>query len=57
MDPSGIFTNCHISQQTASSTHDCVVNGPQHLREVVEKQLHERNRKGWRRVVLNFTPS
>jgi hypothetical protein len=65
MDPSALYTHSQsTSQADVSNSTGGDVNGAarnrdrnQGLREVIEKQVHERNRKGWRKLVLNFTPS
>jgi hypothetical protein len=36
---------------------DCSKSPVQNLRAVVEERLQQKNQKGWRRIVLNFTPS
>ena len=55
MDPSAAFANC--SQNTEHETdHDCDTEA-QTATQQLEKEIHERNNHGWRRVVLNFTPS
>lgn len=56
MDPSGIYANCQVARDQRFE-HECHETGPQHTREVLEQQLHEKNQKGWRRIALNFTPS
>jgi hypothetical protein len=49
MDPSGIGSNgCLNSASAEPNLAD--LSG-------LEKFLHEGNRRGWRKVVLNFTPS
>lgn len=56
MDPSGAFINC--SQQSAGEEHhECIHGITQTAVQQLEKAIHERNSHGWRRVVLNFTPS
>lgn len=56
MDPSAAFANC--SQQHAGDEHhECADGITQTAAEQLEKTIHERNSRGWRRIVLNFTPS
>jgi C4-dicarboxylate transporter/malic acid transport protein len=58
MDPSGAFTHCQAQLQSSHSNLPCdgrVI----HSKDVkdLEKQIHDRNNRGWRRIGLNFTPS
>ena len=58
MDPSATFANCQIQQREEHPfPHECQTNTSQYAVQEIEKQIHERNQHGWRRVVLNFTPS
>ena len=58
MDASGLYAN---SQAAASGNpdlqHECTDSRPQNTKVVLELQLHKQNQKGWRKIVLNFTPS
>jgi len=56
MDPSAAFTGC---SQTAGNEedHECAHGVTQTAAEQLERAIHERNNHGWRRIVLNFTPS
>jgi len=56
MDPSGLYANCQLAR-THDFEHECTENRPQQTRQVVEQTLFAKNQKGWRRIVLNFTPS
>lgn len=58
MDPSAIFSNCGATGECSQKIGER--NGevtPGHNRAAFEHSLHSRNRHGWRRIVLNFTPS
>ena len=58
MDPSAAFANCQIHQRGgASFPHECQDGTSQHAVQDLEKQTHVRNDYGWRKIVLNFTPS
>lgn len=58
MDPSGLYANCQVAAQgNPNLQHECTESRPQQTNLVLEQELHERNRSGWRRIVLNFTPS
>ena len=59
MDPSAAFANCQVTQNsndTPLTDHDC-----NHLDQsalyTFQKAIHDKNNHGWRRLVLNFTPS
>ena len=59
MDPSGVYTARQLARQNPSSPTSDTVSAtvPEHTKAVLERQLYERNQRGWRRIVLNFTPS
>jgi hypothetical protein len=58
MDPSGLYANCQIAASGIPDLqHECTDSRPQTTKVVLEQQLHERNQRGWRKIVLNFTPS
>jgi uncharacterized membrane protein YcjF (UPF0283 family) len=58
MDPSGLYANCQvIAQGHPDLQHECTDSRPQQAKAVLEQQLHKRNQNGWRKIVLNFTPS
>ena len=58
MDPSATFANCQIQQNTeAPFPHECDNNISQYAVQDLERQTHKRRDHGWRRIVLNFTPS
>lgn len=57
MDPSATFTDCQVHQRGgASFPHECH-NDTRDAVQDLEKQIHERHNYGWRKIVLNFTPS
>ncbi|KAJ9606465.1 Plasma membrane sulfite pump involved in sulfite metabolism [Cladophialophora chaetospira] len=56
MDPSAAFTSCEQHNGSNQGLDwDCAVN--QTAVQDLAATLHERNSRGWRRIVLNFTPS
>jgi hypothetical protein len=58
MDPSGLYANCQVAANgNPNLQHECTDRRPQHTKALLEQQLHKRNQSGWRRIVLNFTPS
>jgi uncharacterized membrane protein YcjF (UPF0283 family) len=58
MDPSGLYANCQVAANGGPNLqHECTDWKPEHTKAVLEQQLHKRNQSGWRRIVLNFTPS
>lgn len=58
MDPSATFTNCQVYQRAGESfPHECHNNISQDAVQDLEKQIHEKNNYGWRKIVINFTPS
>ncbi|KIW12959.1 hypothetical protein PV08_08146 [Exophiala spinifera] len=56
MDPSGTYANCQISR-TRSFHHECQDGVVQTGKDQLESSFSAVNSHGWRRVVLNFTPS
>lgn len=58
MDPSAAFTSC-IQQHTSSENteHECDHGVAQTAVQQLEASIHAKNNHGWRRIVLNFTPS
>lgn len=58
MDPSGLHANCQFAASCSRDLrHKCMESRPQYTQVVLEQQLLKRNQNGWRKVVLNFTPS
>lgn len=58
MDPSGLYANCQIAANgNPDLHHECTDSRPQNAKVVLEQQLLKRNQSGWRKIVLNFTPS
>jgi hypothetical protein len=58
MDPSGLYANCQVAAQGYPDLqHECTNSRPQQAKVVLEQALHKRNQSGWRKIVLNFTPS
>ncbi|KIV79964.1 hypothetical protein PV11_07502 [Exophiala sideris] len=58
MDPSGTYANCQIAQQGATDFHhECHDGMPQTGKDTLESSFAAKNNHGWRRIVLNFTPS
>lgn len=57
MEPSGAFTNYQTQPDSPSPNHECQLGISQTAVQELEKQVHDRNSHGWRRIVLNFTPS
>lgn len=56
MDPSGSYA--HNEPQDYSYSHNPEHRAPPETAvQQLERHIHERNRHGWRKVVLNFTPS
>ncbi|KAK6380956.1 Plasma membrane sulfite pump involved in sulfite metabolism [Exophiala oligosperma] len=56
MDPSGTYANCQISR-SRSFHHECQDGVVQTGKDSLESSFSAKNSHGWRRVVLNFTPS
>lgn len=57
MDPSGAFQGCQSSSSDCvTETGDCDHKHETAVQQL-EAQIHARNAHGWRKVVLNFTPS
>lgn len=58
MDPSGTYANCQISQRGANEFHhECHDGVTQTGKDSLESSFAAKNNHGWRRIVLNFTPS
>ncbi len=57
MDPSGAFTNCQGQDGDCTEVHECDHGISQTAVQDLEQQVRDRNKHGWRKVVLNFTPS
>ena len=58
MDPSGVYTDRQIASGSQHSSRETTFSPlPEHTKELLERQLHEANQHGWRRICLNFTPS
>ncbi len=58
MDPSAASTNCQVHHRGgAAFPHECYNDTSQYAVQDLEKQIHERHNYGWRKIVLNFTPS
>ncbi|ETN44450.1 uncharacterized protein HMPREF1541_10631 [Cyphellophora europaea CBS 101466] len=56
MDPSAAFTDCS-QNRINEDYHECAHGITQTAVEQLKRSTHEHNNHGWRRVVLNFTPS
>lgn len=58
MDPSGTFAKCQVHQiGDAPFPHECHNEISQYAVQDLEKHIHEKQNRGWRNIVLNFTPS
>lgn len=58
MDPAATFANCQVHHSGGEPfDHECQNSASQYAVEDLEKQARERNSHGWRKIVLNFTPS
>lgn len=58
MDPSAIFSTCEAAGENSQTIQEPSGDTtPGHNRAAVEHSRLSRNRHGWRRIVLNFTPS
>lgn len=58
MDPSGVYTDRQLASNNQDNSSDTTLPPPpEHTRELLERQLHEANQHGWRKICLNFTPS
>lgn len=58
MDPSAAFADCPVHQnEDASNSHQCHNGISQYAVQDLEIQVHKRHNHGWRKIVLNFTPS
>ncbi len=58
MDPAAIFTNCQLHHGSGDDPpHDCQAGADEYAVQRLEKEIFARNNHGWRRIVLNFTPS
>ena len=58
MDPSGLYANCEVAAHgNFDIRHECMESRPQQTQVVLQQQLHKQNQSGWRKIVLNFTPS
>lgn len=58
MDPSAAFANCEAESGSAQlEAHECEHGISQTAVQDLEKQVHDRNNHGWRKIVLHFTPS
>lgn len=52
MDPSAGCTNCRLAEG-----HLCDDHGGADANHDIEVMIHAKNQKGFRRVIVNFTPS
>lgn len=57
MDPTALYTTCQLTSANENDHSECPEAGPQHTKIVLEQQLIDKNKRGWRRIALNFTPS
>lgn len=58
MDPSGVYTDRQLASSQKHNVSDTTLPPqPEHTKELLERQLHESNQHGWRKICLNFTPS
>lgn len=58
MDPSGTYTHCQLARKSSQEfPHECQDGVSHSAKDELESTFSERNQRGWRRVVLNFTPS
>ncbi|KAK5082626.1 Plasma membrane sulfite pump involved in sulfite metabolism, partial [Lithohypha guttulata] len=57
MDPSGAFTDCHLPSSDSLTVTGGRNSNNETAVQQLEKQVHASNDHGWRKVVLNFTPS
>ena len=58
MDPSAVYTDRQLAPQNQGDSSEALsLPPPENTKAFLERQLHERNQYGWRRIALNFTPS
>ena len=58
MDSAGTSANCQAAQQSSQDfPYECQTDEPQTAKEELVATFSAVNEHGWRRVVLNFTPS
>lgn len=56
MDPSAAFAGCSHAIRY-DEEHECEYEPDQTAAQQLQQKFHDQNNHGWRRIVLNFTPS
>ncbi|OAL37036.1 hypothetical protein AYO20_03805 [Fonsecaea nubica] len=58
MDPAGTYANCQVARDASQEfPHECQNGEHQTAKDELLEKFAEKNQRGWRKVVLNFTPS